>query len=47
MVLIFLTFDTVMQISTSGKRMPAFSEISNRIEYKFYEKRNFQVSVID
>jgi nitric oxide reductase subunit C len=45
-VLIFLTFDTVKQITAGGKRVPAYSVINNRIDYKFDEKRNFQVPVI-
>ena len=45
-VLIFLTFDTVKQITAGGKRVPAYSVINNRIDYKFDEHRNFQVPVI-
>lgn len=45
-VLIFLTFDTVKQITAGGKRVPAYSVINQRIDYKFDEKRNFQVPVI-
>ncbi len=45
-VLIFLTFDTVKQITAGGKRVPAYSVINNRISYEFDEKRNFQVPVI-
>lgn len=45
-VLIFLTFDTVKQITAGGKRVPAYSVINHRIDYKFDEKRNFQVPVI-
>jgi len=45
-VLIFLTFDTVKQITAGGKRVPAYSVINNRIDYVFDEKRNFQVPVI-
>jgi nitric oxide reductase subunit C len=45
-VLIFLTFDTVSQITAGGKRVPAYSTINHRISYVFYEKRNFQVPVI-
>jgi nitric oxide reductase subunit C len=45
-VLIFLTFDTVKQITAGGKRVPAYSVINKRIDYKFDEKRNFQVPVI-
>ncbi len=45
-VLIFLTFDTVKQITAGGKRVPAYSVINQRIDYVFDEKRNFQVPVI-
>lgn len=45
-VLIFLTFDTVDQITAGGKRVPAYSAINHRIDYVFDEKRNFQVPVI-
>lgn len=45
-VLIFLTFDTVKQITAGGKRVPAYSVINQRIDYVFNEQRNFQVPVI-
>lgn len=47
-VLIFLTFDTVDQITAGSKseRVKAYSVINNRIDYVFDEKRNFQVPVI-
>jgi nitric oxide reductase subunit C len=47
-VLIFLTFDTVKQITAGGDsgRVKAYSVINNRIDYVFDEKRNFQVPVI-
>jgi nitric oxide reductase subunit C len=45
-VLIFLTFDTVSQITAGGKRVPAYSVINHRISYAFDETRNFQVPVI-
>jgi len=45
-VLIFLTFDTVDQITAGGKRVPAYSAINHRISYVFDESRNFQVPVI-
>jgi nitric oxide reductase subunit C len=45
-VLIFLTFDTVKQITAGGKRVPAYSVINQRIDYRFDDKRNFQVPVI-
>jgi nitric oxide reductase subunit C len=45
-VLIFLTFDTVDQITAGGKRVPAYSAINHRISYVFDENRNMQVPVI-
>lgn len=47
-ILIFLTFDTVDQITagSSSGRVKAYSVINNRIDYVFDEKRNFQVPVI-
>jgi nitric oxide reductase subunit C len=46
LVLIFLTFDTVSQITAGGKRVPVYSVINHRISYVFDENRNFQVPVI-
>lgn len=45
-VLILLTFDTIPQISVGSKRVPAYSTINYRIEYKFDQARNVQVPVI-
>jgi len=45
-VLIFLTFDSMSQITAGTKRVPAYSVINNRISYVLDEKRNFQVPVI-
>lgn len=45
-ILIFLTFDTVKQITAGSPRVPAYSVINNRIDYVFNEERNFQVPVI-
>lgn len=46
-VLIFLTFDTVKQITAGTKRVPAYANaLNHRIDYVFDEKRNFQVPVI-
>ena len=45
-ILIFLTFDSLSQISAGSKRVPAYSVINHRIDYVFDEKRNFQVPVI-
>ncbi len=45
-VLIFLTFDTLSQITAGTKRVPAYAAINNRIEYVYDETRNAQVPVI-
>lgn len=45
-VLIFLTFDTVKQITAGSPRVPAYSVINKRIDYVFNDARNFQVPVI-
>lgn len=45
-VLIFLTFDTMSQITAGTKRVPAYSVINHRVDYVFSEQRNFQVPVI-
>ena len=45
-VLIFLTFDTMSQISGGTKRVPAYSVINNRVEYKYNEARHALVPVI-
>jgi nitric oxide reductase subunit C len=45
-VLIFLTFDTLSQISAGSKRVPGYAVINQRIDYVFDEQRNFQVPVI-
>ncbi len=45
-VLILLTMDTLPQISTGSKRVPAYSVINHRIEYKFDEQRKVQVPTI-
>jgi len=46
-VLIFLTFDTVKQITAGTKRVPASGNaLNHRIDYVFDAKRNFQVPVI-
>jgi nitric oxide reductase subunit C len=45
-ILIFLTFDTLAQISAGSKRVPAYSVINHRISYVMDQKRNFQVPVI-
>ena len=45
-ILIFLTFDTLSQITAGSKRVPAYSVINHRIDYTFDDTRNFQVPVI-
>jgi nitric oxide reductase subunit C len=45
-VLIFLTFDSVAQITAGGERVPAYSVINQRIDYRFDAERGFQVPVI-
>jgi nitric oxide reductase subunit C len=45
-VLIFLTLDSLSQISAGSKRVPAYSVINHRVGYAFDEKRNFQVPVV-
>ena len=44
--LILLTMDTLPQISAGSKRVPSYSVINQRIEYKFDDARKFQVPVI-
>ena len=44
--LILLTMDTLPKISAGSKRVPSYSVINHRIDYKFDEARNFQVPVI-
>lgn len=45
-VLVFLTFDTLSQITAGSKRVAAYSVINHRIDYKFDDKRHVQVPVI-
>jgi len=45
-ILIFLTFDTLEQISAGSDRVPDYSVINKRISYNFDADRNFQVPVI-
>ena len=44
-VLIFLTFDSMSAIIAGSDRVPPYSVINKRIDYKFDENRNFQVPV--
>lgn len=45
-VLIFLTFDTIKQISVDTPRVPAYSVINQRIDYRFNASRHRQVPII-
>ncbi len=45
-ILIFLTFDSMSDIMAGSERVPPYSVINKRIEYRFDESRNFQVPVI-
>ncbi len=45
-VLIFLTFDSVVKITAGTERVPSYSVINNRIYYRWDESRNKQVPVI-
>lgn len=45
-VLVILTFDSMSQITAGTKRVPAYSAINHRIEYKMDEARHAQVPVI-
>ena len=45
-VLIFLTFDTISQITAGGKRVPGYAVINHRITYEFDESRNMLVPKI-
>ncbi len=42
-VLMFLTFDTVRQITAGGERVPAFSVINQKIFYEIDGERGYQV----
>jgi len=45
-VLIFLTFDTMKQIAVGSPRVPDYSVINHRIEYRFDDARKYQVPVV-
>jgi nitric oxide reductase subunit C len=45
-ILIFLTFDSMSHIMAGSDRVPPYSVINQRIEYRFDESRNFQVPVV-
>ncbi len=42
-VLMFLTFDTVRQITAGGERVPAFSVINQKVFYEYDDERGYQV----
>jgi nitric oxide reductase subunit C len=42
-VLVFLTFDTVDQITAGGARVPAYSAINQRVYYRLDRERGYQV----
>jgi nitric oxide reductase subunit C len=44
--LILLTMDTLPKITAGSKRVPSYSVINHRIDYKFDQSRNFQVPII-
>ncbi len=43
LVLLFLTVDTVRQITEGGERVPSFSVINNQIYYEYDDERGYQV----
>jgi nitric oxide reductase subunit C len=45
-ILIFLSFDTVNQITAGGTRVPAYATINQRIYYRLDRTRGYQVPVI-
>lgn len=45
-ILIFLTFDTVAQITAGSERVPAYEVINHRIYYRMDAERGHQVPVI-
>ncbi|HEY5623578.1 MAG TPA: cytochrome c [Gammaproteobacteria bacterium] len=45
-ILIFLTFDTVNQITAGGERVPAYSAINQRVYYRLDRQRGYQVPVL-
>lgn len=46
LLLIGLTFDSLAQIAAGGKRVPAYSVINKRIDYRFDSKLNRYMPVI-
>jgi nitric oxide reductase subunit C len=45
-VLIFLTFDSVNQITAGGDRVPAYAAINQRVYYRLDRDRGYQVPVL-
>lgn len=45
-ILIFLTFDTVSQITAGSDRVPDYSAINQRIYYRLDRERGYQVPVL-
>ncbi len=46
LVLILLTFHSLAAIQSGGERVPAYSVINKRIDYRFDDQRGYQVPVI-
>ena len=46
LVLILLTFHSLSVITSGSERVPAYSVINHRIDYRFDEERNMKVPVI-
>ena len=46
LVLILLTFHSLAAIQSGGERVPAYSVINKRIDYRFDDERGYQVPVI-
>lgn len=42
-ILIFLTFDTINQITAGSERVPAYSAINRRVYYRLDRERGYQV----
>lgn len=45
-ILIFLTFDTVNQITAGGERVPAYSAVNQRVYYRLDRERGYQAPVL-
>lgn len=44
--LIFLTFDSIAKITAGSKRVPSYSVINKRIDYRYSDERNRMIPVI-